>query len=1118
MANRQNTAQPIDFNDRLVLFKFFLSAFGANHIQDFNTLNHAKFEGFDENGNTYFYRELDHRMSLPRFSFSRYITHDNLKQYDENICRHLKQISEKRNNINLKYFQYFSLLFTEMFLDRFFNDKENFVNELNAFINSYLNTLFSSLHGILSGKAVLNTEPYTPEKLNKLCFMCATGSGKTLIMHINILQFRHYNKQASRHYHGIKINKTILLSPNEGMSQQHLEEFKKSNIPASLFQKDEYGFDFTKDDILVIDMNKLKEEGKVKTVSVDSFEQNNLVLIDEAHRGIQGDVWYEYRNRLSAEGGFSFEYSATFKQALRSLSQTKKEQETQLNEYGKSIIIDYSYKYFYGDGYGKDYRIYNLHEGLDSEEQRNIYLTGCLLSFFQQSKLYNEYKDEYAKFEIEKPLMVFVGNRVTTPIKGSNLNVGEKELLTDIEEILVFLNNFVSDKKKTLQRIKKVIEAKTNIVDNRNSDMFSQNFEPLSKIYGTTPDPEKIFSDILSIVFNTSPVSLGSTQSDSHRLYLVDIKSQGEIGLRIGLSNDFFGVINIGDASGLIKQCELKGLFTNPDEFSTSSLFRKINEHGSNIKILIGSRKFTEGWNCWRVSTMGLINFAKGEGSQAIQLFGRGVRLHGYDNRLKRSGKVDDLTVKIPADITYLETLTIFGVKADYMAKFKEYLDIEGLPPNAQTHQYRMATVNRFNITMNNKLKVLKVKDGINFRKQAGRFLLDVPVDKNCKNYFAKNKICLDCRAKVQGITSPGDYKFDYSGYDKGNKIKEKYLPCIDYEYIYWQLTQYKSEKRYYNITLDMNLLPVIMKNSDWDYEIIIPEDDLKLNSIEKISKATSYVALVLQSYMDKYYTYHKNKWEDPYLEYQDLSPEDSNFVNEYTFTYIPECDTDTNYLQLEKNINDLSKLLAKDKAILKETKLLTNGLIIVFDFPKHLFTPLVYKSDKLTTVQVTPVSLNLDEKRFVDKLGDYLNKNKTLFVNMDIFLLRNKSKTGMGFFEAGNFYPDYILWIDTKERQYMTFIDPKGLQYYTPADPKIRFYQTIKELENRPLLQKTRGDKNVILNSFIFSGSNFVEIKNRWSLIDPSYSTETDFSKNHVLFLDNDDCIKTMFEQLIGV
>jgi hypothetical protein len=51
-----------------------------------------------------------------------------------------------------------------------------------------------------------------------------------------------------------------------------------------------------------------------------------------------------------------------------------------------------------------------------------------------------------------------------------------------------------------------------------------------------------------------------------------------------------------------------------------------LNNKDSQLHVLIGSRKFTEGWSSWRVSTMGLLNMGKGEGSQIIQLFGRGVR------------------------------------------------------------------------------------------------------------------------------------------------------------------------------------------------------------------------------------------------------------------------------------------------------------------------------------------------------------------------------------------------------------------------------------------------------------------------------------------------------------
>ncbi len=47
-------------------------------------------------------------------------------------------------------------------------------------------------------------------------------------------------------------------------------------------------------------------------------------------------------------------------------------------EYGKSIVFDYSYRHFYGDGYGKDCRILHLKED-SREEQAEMLLLGNLL-------------------------------------------------------------------------------------------------------------------------------------------------------------------------------------------------------------------------------------------------------------------------------------------------------------------------------------------------------------------------------------------------------------------------------------------------------------------------------------------------------------------------------------------------------------------------------------------------------------------------------------------------------------------------------------------------------------------------------------------------------------------
>ena len=78
---------------------------------------------------------------------------------------------------------------------------------------------------------------------------------------------------------------------------------------------------------------------------------------------------------------------------------------------------------------------------------------------------------------------------------------------------------------------------------------------------------------------------------------------------------------------------------------------------------------------------MGLMNVGQGEGAQIIQLFGRGVRLKGYGISLKRSSKAQlPDGMERPKHIGTLETLGIFGIHADYMAQFREFLEEEGLP------------------------------------------------------------------------------------------------------------------------------------------------------------------------------------------------------------------------------------------------------------------------------------------------------------------------------------------------------------------------------------------------------------------------------------------------------
>ena len=71
----------------------------------------------------------------------------------------------------------------------------------------------------------------------------------------------------------------------------------------------------------------------------------------------------------------------------------------------------------------------------------------------------------------------------------------------------------------------------------------------------------------------------------------------------------------------------MQASLSESEDVLAEGLFNNINKPDNRINILIGAKKFIEGWDSWRVTAMGLLNIGRQEGSQIIQLFGRGVRL-----------------------------------------------------------------------------------------------------------------------------------------------------------------------------------------------------------------------------------------------------------------------------------------------------------------------------------------------------------------------------------------------------------------------------------------------------------------------------------------------------------
>lgn len=193
------------------------------------------------------------------------------------------------------------------------------------------------------------------------------------------------------------------------------------------------------------------------------------------------------------------------------------------------------------------------------------------------------------------------------------------------------------------------------------------------------------------------------------------------------------------------------------------------------------------------------------------------------------------------------------------------------------------------------------------------------------------------------------------------------------------------------------------------------------------------------------------------------------------------------------------SKVIEDIKRIKKELEeqksdIPSAGDLAACRFQNHLYQPLfhVRKGGK---IQVLPVALNESEFRFVSDLLKYCKKRAADFkeLSREVFLLRNMSRgRGMGFFEARNFHPDFILWLLEDDMQWVTFVEPHGLRYEGPASEKIAFAQTIKEIEQR------LGEPNVALNSFILSVTSHPELN--WGV------SREELEAQHILFMHEDE------------
>jgi hypothetical protein len=732
-----------------------------------------------------------------------------------------------------------------------------------------------------------------------------------------------------------------------------------------------------------------------------------------AQRG-EAQTWKTRQRRLSTDG-FLLEYSATFAQSIGAAS--RRVQADLLAEYGKAILFDYSYRHFYDDGYGKDFCVLNLARA--REDQAHDLLLGGLLTYYQQVRLFRMKENEYRPYNLERPLWVFLGSSVNAVYSQE----GRKR--SDVANIVAFLRRFLEDSSWAVRNMARILRGRSGFVDtDSREDLFAPHLGYLSPM-----GADDLYKQISAEVFH------GRGGLEIRELKDAD----GELGLRVstpeGRENPYFGVVNIGDVSAFKKHLEEQLRIVVGDDRFGASLFSQINAPGSRVNLLIGSKKFIEGWSSWRVSAMGLLNIGKGEGPQVIQLFGRGVRLKGKKWTLKRSATLPEEGTH-PDGLGQLETLFIFGWNADYIRAFREMLEQEEV-----SREVRIPVKALFDPLP--KLPVPRPRPGYSAESETWTISaerLNVSVD-------ASPYVTTIVGATI-GVARVGErVTIDFSDSTVAGLLNHDALQA--------DLVDYKTSRDCGNIYVPRDqLLPILRASTLY----MLKED---LADPERVQEGASRV---LRTYLERFANRKEQEAESRYLEPGLLTARER--IVPYTVR-----------VSSEALLRDLEALIRQRRRLYSDGEKPLPRLHI----DRHLFSPLLLNplDYGLRDISVSPPGLGESESKLVKDLRDFWEQNHAAeqYRHREIFLLRNLPRVGVGFFRRSGFYPDFILWVKDRvgKRMRVQFLEPHGLHHGGLEGNRDKFdtFRALEKLSRKNAFE----EKGISLSGYVLTDTRLEQI-----------------------------------------
>lgn len=175
-------------------------------------------------------------------------------------------------------------------------------------------------------------------------------------------------------------------------------------------------------------------------------------------------------------------------------------------------------------------------------------------------------------------------------------------------------------------------------------------------------------------------------------------------------------------------------------------------------------------------------------------MFGRGVPLKGWNMSLKRHRESG---APLPADggqLAELETLRIFGLRAQYMETFRDLLQKDGISME-QTRISLPVTWNFARQNLKQNLKIIRIQEGLHDERSDDRPVLPGPGDPDSP------VVEMDLYSQLQSVQSGGDGETGPMG-KAPVKTKAHHIALLNRERIYDKLLARKRRRNWHNLTM----------------------------------------------------------------------------------------------------------------------------------------------------------------------------------------------------------------------------------------------------------------------------------------------------------------------------